>query len=85
MQQAFLKRFGKGGDLTQMALYFQQHFRLLNCYCFYYSEQTKGVVNTAVSAAVQAVRGRGRGALTRGAFVGAAAATGYITPGKAWH
>ncbi|XP_014798314.1 PREDICTED: spermatid perinuclear RNA-binding protein isoform X5 [Calidris pugnax] len=43
--------------------------------------QTKGVVNTAVSAAVQAVRGRGRGALTRGAFVGAAAATGYITPG----
>jgi len=50
---------------------------------FYYSGQTKGVVNTAVSAAVQAVRGRGRGALTRGAFVGAAAATGYITPGKA--
>ncbi|XP_061208552.1 spermatid perinuclear RNA-binding protein isoform X6 [Neopsephotus bourkii] len=43
--------------------------------------QTKGVVSTAVSAAVQAVRGRGRGALTRGAFVGAAAATGYITPG----
>ncbi|KAM6110490.1 spermatid perinuclear RNA-binding protein isoform 4-T4 [Pterocles gutturalis] len=43
--------------------------------------ETKGVVNTAVSAAVQAVRGRGRGALTRGAFVGAAAATGYITPG----
>ncbi|KFP86451.1 Spermatid perinuclear RNA-binding protein, partial [Apaloderma vittatum] len=43
--------------------------------------QTKGVVNTAVSAAVQAVRGRGRGALARGAFVGAAAATGYITPG----
>ncbi|KAM6047951.1 spermatid perinuclear RNA-binding protein isoform 8-T9 [Chlamydotis macqueenii] len=43
--------------------------------------QTKGVVNTAVTAAVQAVRGRGRGALTRGAFVGAAAATGYITPG----
>ncbi|XP_068067064.1 spermatid perinuclear RNA-binding protein isoform X2 [Anomalospiza imberbis] len=43
--------------------------------------QTKGVVNTAVSAAVQAVRGRGRGALTRGAFVGAAAATGYLTPG----
>ncbi|XP_065593361.1 spermatid perinuclear RNA-binding protein isoform X7 [Cyrtonyx montezumae] len=44
-------------------------------------QQTKGVVNTAVSAAVQAVRGRGRGALTRGAFVGTAAATGYITPG----
>ncbi|XP_048822044.1 spermatid perinuclear RNA-binding protein isoform X3 [Lagopus muta] len=43
--------------------------------------QAKGVVNTAVSAAVQAVRGRGRGALTRGAFVGAAAATGYLTPG----
>ncbi|XP_048822052.1 spermatid perinuclear RNA-binding protein isoform X10 [Lagopus muta] len=44
-------------------------------------QQAKGVVNTAVSAAVQAVRGRGRGALTRGAFVGAAAATGYLTPG----
>ncbi|XP_067164957.1 spermatid perinuclear RNA-binding protein isoform X3 [Apteryx mantelli] len=43
--------------------------------------QTKGAVSTAVSAAVQAARGRGRGALTRGAFVGAAAATGYITPG----
>ncbi|XP_073170632.1 spermatid perinuclear RNA-binding protein isoform X3 [Lepidochelys kempii] len=43
--------------------------------------QAKGVVNTAVSAAVQVARGRGRGALTRGAFVGAAAATGYITPG----
>ncbi|XP_048678697.1 spermatid perinuclear RNA-binding protein isoform X3 [Caretta caretta] len=43
--------------------------------------ETKGVVNTAVSAAVQVARGRGRGALTRGAFVGAAAATGYITPG----
>ncbi|XP_034649752.1 spermatid perinuclear RNA-binding protein isoform X3 [Trachemys scripta elegans] len=43
--------------------------------------QTKGVVNTAVSAAVQAARGRGRGALTRGAFVGAAAAAGYIAPG----
>ncbi|XP_025050011.1 spermatid perinuclear RNA-binding protein isoform X7 [Alligator sinensis] len=43
--------------------------------------QTKGVVNTAVSAAVQAARGRGRGALTRGAFVGAAAATGYLAPG----
>jgi len=34
-----------------------------------------------VSAAVQAVRGRGRGALTRGAFVGATAAPGYIAPG----
>ncbi|XP_023400715.1 spermatid perinuclear RNA-binding protein isoform X3 [Loxodonta africana] len=43
--------------------------------------QAKGVVNTAVSAAVQAVRGRGRGALTRGAFVGATAAPGYIAPG----
>ncbi|XP_034649753.1 spermatid perinuclear RNA-binding protein isoform X4 [Trachemys scripta elegans] len=43
--------------------------------------ETKGVVNTAVSAAVQAARGRGRGALTRGAFVGAAAAAGYIAPG----
>ncbi|PNJ19536.1 STRBP isoform 3, partial [Pongo abelii] len=41
----------------------------------------KGVVNTAVSAAVQAVRGRGRGTLTRGAFVGATAAPGYIAPG----
>lgn len=45
--------------------------------------QTKGVVSTAVSAAVQAARGRGRVALTRGAFVGAAAAPGYITPGYA--
>uniref|UniRef100_A0A8D1BPW5 Spermatid perinuclear RNA-binding protein n=1 Tax=Sus scrofa TaxID=9823 RepID=A0A8D1BPW5_PIG len=43
--------------------------------------QAKGIVNTAVSAAVQAVRGRGRGALTRGAFVGATAAPGYIAPG----
>jgi hypothetical protein len=43
--------------------------------------QAKGVVNTAVSAAVQAVRGRGRGTLTRGAFVGATAAPGYIAPG----
>ncbi|KAM8934210.1 spermatid perinuclear RNA-binding protein [Pelodytes ibericus] len=45
--------------------------------------QTKGVVSTAVSAAVQAARGRGRVALTRGAYVGAAAAPGYITPGYA--
>ncbi|XP_053328399.1 spermatid perinuclear RNA-binding protein isoform X2 [Spea bombifrons] len=45
--------------------------------------QTKGVVSTAVSAAVQAARGRGRVALTRGAFVGAAAAPGYITPSYA--
>lgn len=44
--------------------------------------QTKGVVSTAVSAAVQAARGRGRVALARGAFVGAAAAApGYITQG----
>ncbi|XP_031810133.1 spermatid perinuclear RNA-binding protein isoform X6 [Sarcophilus harrisii] len=43
--------------------------------------QAKGVVNTAVSAAVQAARGRGRGTLARGAFVGAAAAPGYIAPG----
>ncbi|XP_077163008.1 spermatid perinuclear RNA-binding protein isoform X2 [Paroedura picta] len=43
--------------------------------------QTKGIINTAMSAAVQAARGRGRGALTRGAFVGAAAATGYLAPG----
>ncbi|XP_078498086.1 spermatid perinuclear RNA-binding protein isoform X2 [Lissotriton helveticus] len=44
--------------------------------------QNKGVVNSAVSAAVQAARGRGRAALTRGAFLGAAAAAaapGYIT------
>ncbi|XP_068104255.1 spermatid perinuclear RNA-binding protein isoform X4 [Hyperolius riggenbachi] len=45
--------------------------------------QTKGVVNTAVSAAVQAARGRGRVALARGAFVGATAAPGYIAPGYA--
>ncbi|XP_063000968.1 spermatid perinuclear RNA-binding protein isoform X2 [Elgaria multicarinata webbii] len=45
--------------------------------------QTKGIVNTAMSAAVQAARARGRGALTRGAFVGAAAATGYLAPGYA--
>ncbi|XP_019584075.1 spermatid perinuclear RNA-binding protein isoform X4 [Rhinolophus sinicus] len=43
--------------------------------------QAKGIVNTAVSTAVQAVRGRGRGTLTRGAFVGATAAPGYIAPG----
>ncbi|OCT67138.1 hypothetical protein XELAEV_18038420mg [Xenopus laevis] len=47
--------------------------------------QTKGVVSTAVSAAVQAARGRGRVAMARGAFVGAtaAAAPGYIAPGYA--
>ncbi|XP_030063202.1 spermatid perinuclear RNA-binding protein isoform X5 [Microcaecilia unicolor] len=45
------------------------------------SQQTKGVVSSAVSAAVQAVRGRGRAALARGAFLGAAAAPAYITPG----
>nr|XP_033815821.1 spermatid perinuclear RNA-binding protein isoform X5 [Geotrypetes seraphini] len=43
--------------------------------------QTKGVVSSAVTAAVQAVRGRGRAALARGAFLGAAAAPAYITPG----
>ncbi|XP_075435475.1 spermatid perinuclear RNA-binding protein isoform X3 [Ascaphus truei] len=43
--------------------------------------QTKGVVSTPVSAAVQAARGRGRIALTRGPFVGAAAAPGYLTAG----
>ena len=43
--------------------------------------QAKGVVYTAVSAAVQAVWGRGRGILTRRAFVGATAAPGYIAPG----
>ncbi|XP_018426151.1 PREDICTED: spermatid perinuclear RNA-binding protein [Nanorana parkeri] len=45
--------------------------------------QAKGVVSTAVSAAVQAARGRGRVALARGAFVGATAAPGYITQGYA--
>ncbi|CAH2315855.1 spermatid perinuclear RNA-binding isoform X1 [Pelobates cultripes] len=45
--------------------------------------QTKGVISTAVSAAVQAARGRGRVALARGAFVGATAAPGYITQGYA--
>uniref|UniRef100_A0A8C0Y3X7 Spermatid perinuclear RNA-binding protein n=1 Tax=Cyprinus carpio carpio TaxID=630221 RepID=A0A8C0Y3X7_CYPCA len=42
-----------------------------------------GVINSAaVSAvAVQAARGRGRPTLTRGAFVSAAAAPGYVTPG----
>ncbi|XP_040178671.1 spermatid perinuclear RNA-binding protein isoform X5 [Rana temporaria] len=46
--------------------------------------QTKGVVSTAVSAAVQAARGRGRVAMARGAYVGAAAAApGYITQGYA--
>nr|XP_033815820.1 spermatid perinuclear RNA-binding protein isoform X4 [Geotrypetes seraphini] len=44
-------------------------------------QQTKGVVSSAVTAAVQAVRGRGRAALARGAFLGAAAAPAYITPG----
>ncbi|XP_053137625.1 spermatid perinuclear RNA-binding protein isoform X3 [Hemicordylus capensis] len=43
--------------------------------------QTKRIINTSMSAAVQAARDRGRGALTRGAFVGAAAATGYLAPG----
>ncbi|MEE6510985.1 hypothetical protein FKM82_031374 [Ascaphus truei] len=43
--------------------------------------ETKGVVSTPVSAAVQAARGRGRIALTRGPFVGAAAAPGYLTAG----
>uniref|UniRef100_A0A8C1QTB8 Spermatid perinuclear RNA-binding protein n=1 Tax=Cyprinus carpio TaxID=7962 RepID=A0A8C1QTB8_CYPCA len=39
-------------------------------------------VTAAVSAvAVQAARGRGRPTLTRGAFVSAAAAPGYVTPG----
>ncbi|XP_048875252.1 spermatid perinuclear RNA-binding protein isoform X2 [Brienomyrus brachyistius] len=44
--------------------------------------QAKGVIAAAASAAAQAVRGRGRGALARGGFVTAAAATpGYVTPG----
>ncbi|XP_051540478.1 spermatid perinuclear RNA-binding protein-like isoform X1 [Myxocyprinus asiaticus] len=46
--------------------------------------QTKGALAAAaaVSAAtVQAARGRGRPTLTRGAFVSAAAAPGYVTPG----
>uniref|UniRef100_A0A671T2Y5 Spermatid perinuclear RNA-binding protein n=1 Tax=Sinocyclocheilus anshuiensis TaxID=1608454 RepID=A0A671T2Y5_9TELE len=39
-------------------------------------------VTAAVSAvAVQAARGRGRPTLTRGAFISAAAAPGYVTPG----
>ncbi|XP_005987405.1 spermatid perinuclear RNA-binding protein isoform X3 [Latimeria chalumnae] len=42
---------------------------------------TKGSVATTLSAVAQVARGRGRGALTRGAFIGAAAAPGYITPG----
>nr|XP_023687610.1 spermatid perinuclear RNA-binding protein isoform X12 [Paramormyrops kingsleyae]XP_023687611.1 spermatid perinuclear RNA-binding protein isoform X12 [Paramormyrops kingsleyae] len=44
--------------------------------------QAKGAIAAAASAAAQAVRGRGRGALARGAFVtAAAAAPGYVTPG----
>ena len=43
--------------------------------------QAKGVVNTAVSSAVQAVPGRERGTTTSGAFAGATAAPGYIAPG----
>ncbi|XP_016141489.1 spermatid perinuclear RNA-binding protein-like [Sinocyclocheilus grahami] len=46
--------------------------------------QSKGALAAAaaVSAvAVQAARGRGRPTLTRGAFVSAAAAPGYVTPG----
>uniref|UniRef100_A0A673MYL7 Spermatid perinuclear RNA-binding protein n=2 Tax=Sinocyclocheilus rhinocerous TaxID=307959 RepID=A0A673MYL7_9TELE len=49
------------------------------------SQVACGVINSvsaAVSAiAVQAARGRGRPTLTRGAFVSAAAAPGYVTPG----
>ncbi|XP_026075164.1 spermatid perinuclear RNA-binding protein isoform X1 [Carassius auratus] len=46
--------------------------------------QSKGALAAAaaVSAvAVQAARGRGRPTLTRGAFISAAAAPGYVTPG----
>uniref|UniRef100_A0A8C1MSX1 Spermatid perinuclear RNA-binding protein n=1 Tax=Cyprinus carpio TaxID=7962 RepID=A0A8C1MSX1_CYPCA len=44
--------------------------------------QSKGALAAAVSAvAVQAAQGRGRPTLTRGAFVSAAAAPGYVTPG----
>ncbi|MGH0137907.1 UNVERIFIED_CONTAM: hypothetical protein FKN15_028734 [Acipenser sinensis] len=43
--------------------------------------QTKGAVATAASVAAQVARGRGRVALPRGAFVSAAAAPGYVTPG----
>ncbi|KAI1904785.1 hypothetical protein AGOR_G00009260 [Albula goreensis] len=43
--------------------------------------QTKGAIAAAASIAAQAARGRGRGALTRGAFVSAATAPGYVTPG----
>ncbi|XP_029109011.1 spermatid perinuclear RNA-binding protein isoform X4 [Scleropages formosus] len=44
--------------------------------------QAKGAIAAAAAASVaaQAARGRGRGALTRGAFI-AAAAPGYVTPG----
>uniref|UniRef100_A0A671PAX9 Spermatid perinuclear RNA-binding protein n=1 Tax=Sinocyclocheilus anshuiensis TaxID=1608454 RepID=A0A671PAX9_9TELE len=49
------------------------------------SQVACGVINSvsaAVSAvAVQAARGRGRPTLTRGAFISAAAAPGYVTPG----
>ncbi|XP_041090169.1 spermatid perinuclear RNA-binding protein-like isoform X1 [Polyodon spathula] len=43
--------------------------------------QTKGSVATAASIAAQVARGRGRASLPRGAFVSAAAAPGYLTPG----
>ncbi|XP_036385554.1 spermatid perinuclear RNA-binding protein isoform X1 [Megalops cyprinoides] len=43
--------------------------------------QTKGAIAAAASIAAQAARGRGRGALTRGAFVSTATAPGYVTPG----
>uniref|UniRef100_A0A8D0CKA7 Spermatid perinuclear RNA-binding protein n=1 Tax=Scleropages formosus TaxID=113540 RepID=A0A8D0CKA7_SCLFO len=40
----------------------------------------KKIIPQVTSVAAQAARGRGRGALTRGAFI-AAAAPGYVTPG----
>uniref|UniRef100_A0A8C5FND5 Spermatid perinuclear RNA binding protein n=1 Tax=Gadus morhua TaxID=8049 RepID=A0A8C5FND5_GADMO len=43
--------------------------------------QTKGALAAASAVAAQVARGRGRTALARGAFVSAAAAPGYVTPG----
>uniref|UniRef100_A0A8C4Z3T7 Spermatid perinuclear RNA-binding protein n=1 Tax=Gadus morhua TaxID=8049 RepID=A0A8C4Z3T7_GADMO len=44
--------------------------------------QTKGALAAASAVAAQVARGRGRTALARGAFVSAAAAPGYVTPGS---
>ncbi|XP_030209629.1 spermatid perinuclear RNA-binding protein isoform X3 [Gadus morhua] len=45
-------------------------------------QQTKGALAAASAVAAQVARGRGRTALARGAFVSAAAAPGYVTPGS---